>query len=485
MTKALKISHAKVAREGVLLNVAGAVAFAVLMAVVAGALKLRLEGTPLIIAGLVLALVPAALFLLAFMRADRIEPEPRGLVLGVFFLGALLAYAIGQPVIRDVFKVQNWSGDSLWLELAGAILIAGVVQQFLIYAAVRYTVYNSSEFDERVDGIIYGAAAGLGYATAFNVLYVTGNSGVDLGIGALRVVTEALAFASLGGVSGYFISRARFDKMGPTWLPIGLIFAAVLNGVIDVLLGAAPMLAGGFSFNPWYGLIAAVIISGVIFFLLFRLIERLHRVTEMGVAAPESSALDAVLIGRGTREEPEWIVWVVAAALIAIGLLIGSSVLGQTRVGSGSGMSVTHPARWSRASEAGAAYAAYDRRGGGLSGSRVALRQVLRSEVMPVASMSLSDAGTNWSLSRNAQLAGYKVLNQGAVKVNGKDGVKIEYAYLLDTPSDVMPTLMHAEDTLVPCGAETLCVLSLSSATDDFAAQADLRGALTRSWVTP
>lgn len=484
MAQASTVSHEKVARESVLLNVGGAVAFAAVIALLAGLLRPQLEGVALVVAGIALALVPAGLFLMAFVRADRIEPEPRGMILGVFALGALLAASIGQPAIRNLFKVQEWASGSLWLELAGGILIAGVIQQFLIYAAVRYTVYGSKEFDERVDGIIYGAAAGLGYATAFNVLYVTGSAGVNLGIGALRVVTEALSFACLGGVTGYFISRAKFDKMGPTWLPIGLAAAAILNGVIDTLLGAAPALGGGFSFNPWLGLIAAVIIAAVIFFLLFRLIERLNRVTEMGVAAPETSVIDRVLIGRGTRDEPEWVVWVVAVALIGAGALMGNAILSQTRLGTGGGMGVVYPARWSRLSEAGTVFAAYDRKGGGADGARVTLRQAPKADVLPASSTTLLDGATNWTLARGAELAGYKVLNLSAAKVAGRDAARIEYAYLLDTSPGTLPSLMRAIDTLAPCG-EKICVLSFAAPAAEFLTEAAAHRALLDSWTIP
>ncbi len=484
MAQAVPVSHERVARESVLLNAGGAVAFAAIVALLAGFFRPQLEGAGLVAAGLAIALVPAGLFLLAFIRADRIEPEPRGMILGVFVLGAILAYGIGQPAIRSFFKVQEWSGGSLWLELAGAILIAGVVQQFLIYAAVRYSVYHSSEFDERVDGIIYGAAAGLGYATAFNVLYVTGNNGVDLAIGALRVVTEALSFACLGGVTGYFIARAKFDKMGPTWLPIGLLIAAVLNGVIDVLLGAAPGLGGGFSFNPWLGLVAAVLIAALIFFLLFRLIERLHRVTEMGVAAPETSAIDKMLIGRGTRDEPEWIVWVVAAVLLIAGALIGREVLGQTRTATAAGMSVTYPARWSRTSEPGASIAVFDRKGGGADGARVSARQVPKADVLVAGGGTILDGATNWTLSRGAELAGYRALNMAAVTVAGREAARVDYAYLLDASSGAMPSLMRATDTLVPCG-EKVCVLSFAAPAAEFAGQAGTASDLLAGWIIP
>jgi hypothetical protein len=35
-----------------------------------------------------------------------------------------------------------------------------MVEMFLVFAAVRFTVYTSAEFDERVDGIVYATAAG-------------------------------------------------------------------------------------------------------------------------------------------------------------------------------------------------------------------------------------------------------------------------------------------------------------------------------------
>ena len=116
---------------------------------------------------------------MAFYTQDRLEPEPKTYVLGVFLLGAVLAVGIGQPLIRNFFSVQNWTGNDLLIDLLAAMPDLGFVQEFLKYAAVRYTVFFSNEFDERVDGIIYGAAAGLGYATLLNMQYIVGNNGVD------------------------------------------------------------------------------------------------------------------------------------------------------------------------------------------------------------------------------------------------------------------------------------------------------------------
>ena len=123
------------------------------------------EGVGLVMAGLLLAVVPAVIWLLVFYVQDRLEPEPKRYVLGVFSAGRG-AGGHGRPtVIDNFFQVNAWSGVSLPVKIAADVLIVGALQAFLIYAAVRYTVFRSDEFDEPVDGIIYGAAAGLGYAT--------------------------------------------------------------------------------------------------------------------------------------------------------------------------------------------------------------------------------------------------------------------------------------------------------------------------------
>lgn len=252
--------------------IVGLVLFVLAVQALAPAIRGGLQGAPLLLASLVLALVPAAVWLAVFYLQDRTEPEPKGYLLGVFFLAALLASAIGQPVINDVFKVNRWAGDSLALKLVAGIFIVGIVQEFLKYAAVRYSVFNSREFDERVDGIIYGAAAGLGYATMLNIAYVIGNGGVDLGIGAVRVAVLALAHASFAGVTGYFLGRAKFENRGPFWLPVGLFLAALLNGIVTAVLGE--IARAGLRPTPMNGLIVAAVLAAVTFIVLFVLMRR-------------------------------------------------------------------------------------------------------------------------------------------------------------------------------------------------------------------
>jgi RsiW-degrading membrane proteinase PrsW (M82 family) len=271
------------------LTIAGLVLFAAVIALLAGFAHPSLHGTALVLAGVVLAVVPALLWLVFFYVQDALEPEPRAYVLGVFVLGLLLASGVGIPVVRDLFHVQSWLGSSLWANLLGSILVVGFTQEFLKYAAVRYSVYLSSEFDERMDGIVYGTAAGLGFATMLNVQYVVESGGVDLGMGVLRIVITALAQASFAGISGYFLARARFEDEPVWWLPLGLTIAATLNGLFTVVRGElvrSGSLVNARTASPWTGLVlAAVVAVGTLAVLLYLI----RRASRLALATGESS----------------------------------------------------------------------------------------------------------------------------------------------------------------------------------------------------
>ncbi len=231
----------------------------------------------LLLTGAVLAIVPALIWLSFFYQQDRLEPEPKGNVLAVFALGALLATAVGGPLVENVFRVSQWLYADTLTTILGSILVVGFVQEFLKYAAVRYSVYSSTEFDEATDGVIYATAAGLGYATVLNIGFVMESGGVDLGVGVIRVVVTALAQASFAGILGYFLGRAKFESEPIWWMPLGLTLAAVANGLFNWLRGA--LIQGGVSLsgsasNPWLGLILAAAVAlattGVVGWLIRR-----------------------------------------------------------------------------------------------------------------------------------------------------------------------------------------------------------------------
>ncbi len=239
--------------------------------------KPSFTATGLLAVGCVMALIPAAVWLIYFYRQDQLCPEPKSMVLSMAVLGALLAGSIGIPLVENVFKVSDWIYDSVLTNILGAILVVGFTQEYLKYAALRFTVFYTSEFDERDDGIIYGTAAGVGFATALNISYIMNTGGALLGVAAVRMVLTVLAQASFAGICGYFLSKEKLDQKQAWWMPLGLVLAAVLNGIFFYLYGTLTQpritIQGGF-INPWIGLVLAAIFAAVITYILTKIIER-------------------------------------------------------------------------------------------------------------------------------------------------------------------------------------------------------------------
>jgi RsiW-degrading membrane proteinase PrsW (M82 family) len=271
-----------------LASVALLVGFVVVVYLLDGLLQPTFDRLTLPLIGIALALVPAALWLAFFYRRDRLEPEPKGMVLGVFVLGALLG-AVGIPVIDQLYDVPGWFYASALTQLLGGILVIGFSQEFLKFAAVRFSVYGTGEFDERTDGIIYATAAGLGLATVLNIAFVVESGGVDLGTGSIRIVLTALAHASFAGITGYFLGRDKLESRPAWWMPMGLSIAAVLNGLFFFLrgtVGRAPVgAAPAAALTPFIGLVLAALLAVAVTLLLSWLIRR-----ELRAAVPAVEA---------------------------------------------------------------------------------------------------------------------------------------------------------------------------------------------------
>jgi protease PrsW len=242
------------------------------------------------ITGAVLSLLPALIWLGVFYRLDRLEPEPKGYVLGIFVLGAVLARGIAMPVLEGMYQVGSWFHDiPLGLRIVASILTYGIIHEYLKYAVVRFSIFKSAEFDERVDGVIYGSAVGLGFAFMLNLSYIFSMDGMDMSVAAIKIATVSLSHACAGGISGYFLGRAKFEELPFWWLPLGVVLAACLNGIERILIHEISR--QGLTYKPAFGLILAIVIAAAVFWVLFYLIDRINK-----------KALSDTSTGGGERE---------------------------------------------------------------------------------------------------------------------------------------------------------------------------------------
>lgn len=232
-----------------------------------------LSETARLIVGLVLAIVPAVLWLGLFYAQDRLEPEPHHYVVGLFVLGGLLGGAIEQPLLRDFLKVQLWAPTGIVTELLANILVHGLLTAALVYVAVRFTVLPTPEFDERVDGIIYGTSVALGLGIAANLAYLFDNGTVSIGVGTMQVIVTSLAYATFGALVGYFLGLVK-PGGAPTWYAgLGVLVTAVVHGLYLYLSSLFGRSSTGLSYNPWPTLISTTIFAALVFAIVFLLIR--------------------------------------------------------------------------------------------------------------------------------------------------------------------------------------------------------------------
>jgi RsiW-degrading membrane proteinase PrsW (M82 family) len=181
----------------------------------------------------ILAIAPSSFLLWHFYNADKYKHESMRLIRGTFLLGAVSVI----PAYFIEIAFTEPSPDAGFLAVfAYFVLCIGLVEELMKFLSVRIYAYRSKEFDEPMDGIVFGVAAALGFATVENILYVF-SSGVfssDIWVAAYRAVVSVPAHAFYGAIMGFYLGEAKM-RGRPLLALEGLMFAALLHGLFDTL----------------------------------------------------------------------------------------------------------------------------------------------------------------------------------------------------------------------------------------------------------
>ncbi len=197
------------------------------------------------LAALVVPMIPGVIWLWIIYRTDWYEPEPKRLVLATYGLGVLaILPAFGgerlagmiYPFLSYIDRAVATGASAAWPTAIGCFLVIGPCEEISKFLAVRLFIYKNREFNEPLDGIIYAAAAALGFASLENVLYVidwhTGHvQWGALGVRSLLALPGHVIFAVTWG---YALGRQKFDPRYRVWPMVAL--AALLHGLYDFLL---------------------------------------------------------------------------------------------------------------------------------------------------------------------------------------------------------------------------------------------------------
>jgi protease PrsW len=161
------------------------------------------------------AIIPVPTYSFLVLQLDRYEREPWTVLVAAFLWGALVATFVS-AVLNDLIGafVTAAVGEVLG-EVLTTSAVAPVVEETAKGAAVflLFTILKS-EFDNVLDGIVYGSLVGIGFAMTENVLYFgrVYLEGGLVGLGVLfyvRVILGGFAHALYTGTTGAALGFAR------------------------------------------------------------------------------------------------------------------------------------------------------------------------------------------------------------------------------------------------------------------------------------
>jgi protease PrsW len=214
---------------------------------------------------LILAISPGIAIVLFIYFRDKYEREPFGMIVSCFFLGFL---TIIPPIFIELaferFNPEHLPPPSSFEIFMYAFMIVGLSEELSKFLLLRTFPYNTQQFNEPFDGIVYSVVISMGFATAENIFYVM-QSGA--GTGFLRMFTAVPGHAAFGVIMGYFVGLSKFRQHNFGLLLAGLVMAVIAHGFYDYFLFQVDV--------PGLSILAFVCL-GLAIFLSFRAIS-IHR----------------------------------------------------------------------------------------------------------------------------------------------------------------------------------------------------------------
>ena len=191
---------------------------------------------------IVMALLPSWVLFRYFVNNDKF-PEPPETLRMVFKHGVYVAFwvLLCMTPLSYLF-LDEWIASSE-LVFASALMAFGsaaIPEEFFKHQVLRRHVAPHKDFDEPMDGVVYGAVASLGFATIENLLYCA-SGGLETAL--MRAFTAVPAHAAFGAIMGYTFARRHFagksnGLFGPAmWLPV--LLHGVYNWMLFMISGVA------------------------------------------------------------------------------------------------------------------------------------------------------------------------------------------------------------------------------------------------------
>ncbi|OGI91229.1 hypothetical protein A3A09_00255 [Candidatus Nomurabacteria bacterium RIFCSPLOWO2_01_FULL_42_20] len=175
-----------------------------------------------------IGVIPALIWLWFWLREDKENPEPKGLILLTFILG-MISVILVLP-LEKVASIYITGGK------ISLVLALSFMEEVIKYLAAAVLALKSKFNDEPIDPAIYMITAALGFAAFENILFLIQpislqETTVSLLTGNLRFLGATLLHATSSAFVGVALGLAFFKKAAVKGLYLlgGLIFAIALH----------------------------------------------------------------------------------------------------------------------------------------------------------------------------------------------------------------------------------------------------------------
>lgn len=268
------------------------------------------------------ALIPTIFYVAFVWWLDRYEKEPPWLLALAFLWGAVPAAILSVllELAADI-PIVAFGGDTMVANLASASLSAPLIEESIKgLALVGLVIGFRREFDGILDGIVFGAMIGLGFAFTENLFAYFLPILTEQGIGSgmmnifMRAIVFGLNHAFWTGIMGAAIGYARLARTRSRrfLVPIlGWTVAVLAHGIHNtgaILVEQTSCLSLGLSLIvDWGGVLLLLVIAALVLRKESHWIERgLQEEVRRGRLTPEEYDL---LRSAGRRMWMRWHAW--------------------------------------------------------------------------------------------------------------------------------------------------------------------------------
>ena len=190
---------------------------------------------------ILVAFVPCLIYLIWIRNTERFSREPYKRLIAVFMFGAIVSVLVAivfELVLtivlnENIERVYEYFGENPTLPV---LILVCVIAPFVEEAAKGLGILRARRrLVELENGIIYGAAVGLGFAATENLFYETaalaeGGAQAFVATAIIRSISSALLHATASSVLGLGIARKRLRVGG--WM-VYYLAAVAMHGMFN------------------------------------------------------------------------------------------------------------------------------------------------------------------------------------------------------------------------------------------------------------